>query len=449
MTTEKTKHYVLLVDDDPGMLHLLLIRLQAAGYTVETATSAAAALGCIAARRPDAVISDLRMDGMDGIALLHELQRRAPGLPVLLITAHGTIPDAVHATQSGAFGFLTKPVNRDELLELLARAVRQNGAIAAREDWHADVITRSARMQDLLADVRRVGPSDASVLIRGESGTGKELIARALHRISPRRDGPFVALNCGAVPETLMEAELFGYERGAFTGATREHPGLIRAAHGGTLFLDEIGDMPLNLQVKLLRVLQERRVRRIGGVVDAAIDIRVVSATHRDLEAAIRAGSFREDLYYRLNVVTLHVPPLRERREDIPLLVNHALSRIAARAHGVRKVYAPEAMELLVGAEWPGNVRQLENVVEQTVALSPGPVISAALVRKALGSAAARIPAFDEARDEFTRQYLVHLLQLTGGNVAHASRLAQRHRTDFYKLLHRYALDPKQFKLAR
>jgi len=286
------------------------------------------------------------------------------------------------------------------------------------------------------------------VLIRGESGTGKELIARALHRISPRRNGPFVALNCGAVPETLMEAELFGYERGAFTGATREHPGLIRAAHGGTLFLDEIGDMPLNLQVKLLRALQERRVRHIGGVVDTPVDIRVVSATHRDLEAAIRAGLFREDFYYRLNVVTLHVPPLRERREDIPLLVNHALNRIAARAHGARKVYAPEAMELLVGAEWPGNVRQLENVVEQTVALSPGPVISAALVRKALGSAAARIPAFDEARDEFTRQYLVHLLQLTNGNVTQASRLAQRHRTDFYKLLHRYALDPKQFKPA-
>ncbi|HEY8555328.1 MAG TPA: sigma 54-interacting transcriptional regulator [Burkholderiales bacterium] len=449
MTTGKKKHHVLLVDDDPGMLQLLRIRLQAAGYTVETATSAAAALGCIAARRPDAVISDVRMDGMDGIALLHEVQRRAPGLPVLLITAHGTIPDAVHATQSGAFGFLTKPINRDELLDLLARAVRQNGAVAAPEDWHADVITRSPRMQDLLADVRRVGPSDASVLIRGESGTGKELIARALHRISPRRDGPFVALNCAALPETLMEAELFGYERGAFTGATREYPGLMAAADGGTLFLDEIGDMPLNLQAKLLRVLQERRVRRIGGVADAPVDIRVVSATHRDLETAIRTGSFREDLYYRLNVVTLHVPPLRERREDIPLLVNHTLNRIAARADGVRKVYAPEAMELLVGAEWPGNVRQLENVVEQTVALSPGPVISAALVRKALGSAAGRIPAFDEARDEFTRQYLVHLLQLTGGNVTHAARLAQRHRTDFYKLLHRYALDPKQFKPAR
>lgn len=437
---------ILLVDDDPGLLKLLSIRLTAAGYEVETADSGAAALACLSAVRPLVVISDLRMDEMDGMTLLNELRRRQSGLPVIILTAHGTIPDAVRATQNGAFGFLTKPIDKDELLAQVERAMQTAGVeVVPKENWRAEIITRSAKMLDLLAEVKLVAEADSSVLICGASGTGKELIARALHRVSRRSSQPFVALNCGAVPENLLEAELFGYERGAFTGATRKHLGLLLAADRGTLFLDEIGDMPPHLQVKLLRVLQERKVRLLGGVEDKKIDVRVISATHRDLDGAIAAGDFREDLYYRLNVVTLHVPPLSQRREDIPLLVQDMLSKLAARQQTSRKVYAPEALELLVQADWPGNVRQLMNVVEQNVALSPGPVISAALVEKALGTHST-IPSFNEARDEFTRNYLSQLLQLTEGNVTHAARLAQRNRTDFYKLLNKYQLEPERYK---
>lgn len=439
---------ILLVDDDPGLLKLLNIRLTAAGYDVETADSGVAALACLNAVRPLVVISDLRMDEMDGMTLLNELHRRQPGLPVIILTAHGTIPDAVRATQNGAFGFLTKPIDKDELLAQVERAMQTAGVeIVTKENWRAEIITRSAKMLDLLAEVKLIAEADSSVLICGASGTGKELVARALHRASRRASQPFIALNCGAVPENLLEAELFGYERGAFTGATRKHLGLLLAADKGTLFLDEIGDMPPHLQVKLLRVLQERKVRLLGGLEDRAIDVRVVSATHRDLEEAIEAGDFREDLYYRLNVVTLQVPPLGQRREDIPLLVQDMLSKLAARQQMPRKVYAPEALEFLVQADWPGNVRQLLNVVEQNVALSPGPVISAALVEKALGTHST-IPSFNEARDEFTRNYLSQLLQLTEGNVTQAAKLAQRNRTDFYKLLNKYQLEPERYKVS-
>lgn len=440
---------ILLVDDDPGLLKLLSIRLSAAGYEVDTADSGAAALACINTVRPLVVISDLRMDEMDGMTLLNELHRRQPGLPVIILTAHGTIPDAVRATQNGAFGFLTKPIDKDELLAQVERALQTAGVEGAhQEPWRNEIITRSAKMLDLLAEVKLVADADSSVLVCGASGTGKELIARALHRASRRASQPFIALNCGAVPENLLEAELFGYERGAFTGAARKHLGLLLAADKGTLFLDEIGDMPPHLQVKLLRVLQERKVRLLGGVEDRKIDVRVISATHRDLEEAIATGDFREDLYYRLNVVTLNVPPLSQRREDIPLLVQDMLSKLADRQQALRKVYAPEALELLVQADWPGNVRQLLNVVEQNVALSPRPVISAALVEKALGPAHRTIPSFNEARDEFTRNYLSQLLQLTEGNVTQAAKLAQRNRTDFYKLLNKYQLEPDRYKAS-
>jgi two-component system response regulator GlrR len=445
---KKNAHKILLVDDDPDLLKLLALRLGSAGYRVETADSALGALACLSNERPSAVITDLRMDKMDGMALLRDLHKKCPGLPVIILTAHGTIPEAVEATRNGAFAFLTKPVNKDELLLQVARAIEASGAIIENEDWQGGIVTRSTRMLDLLAQVRMVAKTDSSVLINGASGTGKELIAGAIHQASTRAKKPFIALNCAAVPENLMEAELFGYERGAFTGANRSHPGLLQTAHGGTLFLDEIGDMPLHLQAKLLRVLQERKVRPLGKLADIDIDVRLLSATHANLEAAITAGKFREDLYYRINVVTLQVPPLGERREDVPLLAQHMLNRLAER-HGIRKVYAPEAMELLVRADWPGNVRQLLNVVEQNCALSPGAVISAALVEKALGSRPETLPSFNEARDEFTRNYLAQLLQFTGGNVTQAARLAQRNRTDFYKLMRKYGLEAERFKRSQ
>jgi len=443
--TGKRKARILVVDDDPGLLRLLTIRLRAESYDVEAVESAAQALAAASRFRPDLVITDLRMDQMDGIGLLKELQNRWPGLKVIILTAHGTIPDAVQATQMGAFGFLTKPVDKQELLDQVQKALRISGFGASDEDWRAEIVTRSAVMEEKLAQAHMVAGTDARVLITGESGTGKELLARAIHRASPRRNKPFIAVNCSAMAENQLEAELFGQERPAAGGAGRAPQGLFIAADGGTLMLDEIGDMAMRLQVKLLRVLQENAVRPVGGGDAIPVNVRVISATHRDLQQLMASGQFREDLYYRLNVVHIEIPPLSRRREDIPLLVAHFLAQIA-RESGVRKIYAPEAVELLATADWPGNIRQLQNVVRQNVALSQTPIIPVELVQQSLGGSPGRLPSFDEARDEFTRSYLSQILQITGGNVSQAARLARRNRTDFYKLLARHQLTPEEFK---
>ena len=437
---------ILLVDDDPGLLRLLSIRLRAEGYDVEAVDSAHKALATLNRFSPDLVITDLRMDKMDGIGLLKELQTRSPGLRVVIITAHGTIPDAVTATQHGAFGFLTKPIDKDELMALVERALKFSGTVEVDEDWSSDIITRNQMMKEIMQQAKMVAATDARVLITGESGTGKELLAQAIHRASDRKDKPFVALNCSAMAENLLESELFGHEKGAFTGATRSHEGLFQAAEGGTLMLDEIGDMPMRLQVKLLRVLQESQVRPVGSTDAKEIDVRVISATHRDLQELMTQGRFRDDLYYRLNVVNIKLPTLDDRREDIPLLVAHFLQSIAQEADQERKVYAPEAVEMLVTAEWPGNIRQLYNVVRQNVALSRSPVISGELVQQSLGEHAGKLASFSDARDEFTRNYLSQILQITMGNVSQAARLAKRNRTDFYKLLARHDLNPDSFK---
>jgi two-component system, NtrC family, response regulator GlrR len=443
--TGKRKARILVVDDDPGLLRLLTIRLRAESYDVEAVESGVLALAAASRFRPDLVITDLRMDQMDGLGLLKELQSRWPGLKVIILTAHGTIPDAVHATQMGAFGFLTKPVDKQELLDQVQKALRISGFGNSDEDWRAEIITRSAAMEEKLAQAHMVAGTDARVLITGESGTGKELLARAIHKASPRRNKPFVAINCSAMAENLLESELFGHEKGSFTGATRAHRGLFSAADSGTLMLDEIGDMPMRLQVKLLRVLQENMIRPVGTTDAVPVNVRVVSATHRDLQQLMNGGLFREDLYYRLNVVHIDVPPLSRRREDIPLLVAHFLAQIAKES-GMRKIYAPEAVELLATADWPGNIRQLQNVVRQNVALSQTPIIPVELVQQSLGGGPGRLPSFDEARDEFTRSYLSQILQITGGNVSQAARLAKRNRTDFYKLLSRHQLTPEEFK---
>jgi two-component system response regulator GlrR len=441
----KRKARILVVDDDPGLLRLLTIRLRAENYEVEAVESAALALAATSRFRPELVITDLRMDQMDGIGLLKELQSRYPGLKVIILTAHGTIPDAVHATQLGAFGFLTKPVDKQELLDQVQKALRISGFADNDEDWRAEIITRSSLVEEKLAQAHMVAGTDARVLITGESGTGKELLARAIHNASPRRAKPFVAINCSAMAENLLESELFGHIKGSFTGAMRDHAGLFQAADAGTLLLDEIGDMPMRLQVKLLRVLQENNIRPIGSTDAIPVNVRVISATHRDLQQLMMSGQFREDLYYRLNVVHIEMPPLNRRREDIPLLVSHFLAQISNES-GVRKIYAPEAVELLATADWPGNIRQLSNVVRQNVALSQTPIIPVELVQQSLGGTQSKLPSFDEARDEFTRSYLSQILQITGGNVSQAARLAKRNRTDFYKLLSRHQLTPEDFK---
>ncbi len=436
---------LLLVDDDPGLLKLLGMRLISEGFHIVTAESGQEALKLLLKEKIDLVISDLRMDEMDGMALFTEIQRQQPGMPVIILTAHGSIPDAVAATQQGVFSFLTKPVDRDALYKAIDEALELVTTVSD-EEWSKDIVTRSPQMLRLLEQAKLVAQSDVSVLINGQSGTGKEVLAQAIHRASPRAKKPFIAINCGALPEQLLESELFGHAKGAFTGAVSSREGLFQAAEGGTLFLDEIGDMPMALQVKLLRVLQERKVRPLGSNRDIDIDVRILSATHRDLPKAMERNEFREDLYYRLNVVNLRIPTLSERAEDIPVLANHLLRESAKRHKPFVRSFSTDAMKCLMTASWPGNVRQLVNVIEQCVALTTAPVISEALVTQALQGENTALPTFAEARGHFEMTYLRKLLQMTKGNVTQAARMAGRNRTEFYKLLSRHGLDANDFK---
>ena len=452
MTPNNPAKKILLVDDDAGLLRLLSIRLKACGFDIKAVESAEAALATLGVYRPHAIITDLRMPGMDGLTLFDAVHRDYPTLPVIVLTAHGNIPDAIKATQQGVFGYLTKPYDTADLIALVEKAVnnghqdQQTATGQPNNDWRAEIITRSPAMEDFLQQAHLVAASDVSVFISGPSGSGKELLAQAIHKASARAGQPFIAVNCGAIPEPLLESEFFGHVKGAFTNAHRDHNGLFQAAEGGTLFLDEIGDMPVSLQVKLLRVLEERQVRPVGSTQSIPIDVRIISATHRDLDDARAAGEFREDLYYRLNVVSLSIPPLAERREDIPLLANHFLQRLARRHNRRVNAFSPEAMQLLVSAHWAGNVRQLLNVVEQTVALSTTPIIPATLIQRAIREDLPAIETYDEARRRFERDYLTRLLRLTGGNVSQAARLAKRNRTEFYRLLSRHDIEPAAFK---
>lgn len=440
---------ILIVDDDADLRRLLGLRLKGAGYQVISAESAEQALTQLAVQQPQLVITDLQMAGMDGLAFFRQIHQQMPALPVLILTAHGTIPSAVIALQEGVFCYLTKPFEPQELLAQVKKAITLNiqpDQLTNDEAWRAGIITRSPNVLEILNEARLAAVSEANIFINGESGTGKELIARAIHRASPRHEKPFIAVNCSAIPDNLFESELFGHIRGAFTGALNNHEGLFQAAHKGTLFLDEIGDLPLPLQTKLLRVLQERQVRPVGATRSIDVDVRIISATHLNLEQHMETGQFRKDLYYRLNVVSLKLPPLSERREDIPLLAQHFITQLAARNHKQITGFSPEALDVLIHASLPGNVRQLFNVVEQSVVLSVSPIISAALVQKALRDRPPELLSFNEARNRFERDYLVQLLKIAQGNVSQAARMAQRNRTDFYKLLSRHDLDPAVFK---
>lgn len=437
---------ILVVDDDTDLLQLLSMRLASAGFDVETADSAEAAINRIDISRPHLVITDMRMQGMDGMALFEHIHKKFPTLPVIMLTAHGTIPDAVNATQRGLFGYLTKPFDGKVLLGHVANALKLSSTSLPQQgreaDWRANIITQSAAMEDILTKASLVAEGDASVLIRGESGTGKELLANAIHNASSRSQRPFVAINCAAIPEQLLESELFGHSKGAFTGAVRDHRGLFQSAIGGTVFLDEIGDMPLVLQSKLLRVLQEKQITPLGSTQAIPLDVRIISATHRDLKAEIAAGKFREDIYYRLNVVELAIPSLSERREDIPLLAKHFLSVLAKKYNKKTNGFSTEAMETLISSPWPGNVRQLQNVVEQSVVLSSTPLISSVLVQQNIHKEEEMLVSLEEAKRRFERDYLIRILKITEGNVTQAAKLSKRNRTEFYKLLQKHQLDP-------
>jgi two-component system response regulator GlrR len=444
---------ILIVDDDPALLRLLSLRLRHEGHDVIEADSGEAALARLDHELPQLLMTDLRMGGMDGMQLFEAVHRRHPLLPVLMLTAHGTIPDAVRALQRGVFGYIPKPFEARDLMAEVNRALAASQALGADmpgdepgEAWREAILTRSPRMAQLLEEARLLAQSAASVLIHGESGTGKELLARAIHAASPRARAPLVAVNCGAIPENLIESELFGHVKGAFTGAVRDNPGLFVSAQNGTVFLDEIAELPLAMQVKLLRVLQEREVRPVGASRTQRIDVRVISASHRKLEDEVTAGRFREDLFYRLNVVGLHLPALAERREDIPLLVQHFTATLAQRYGKTLTGFGPGAMEALASAPWPGNVRQLQNVVEKCVVLATAPLIPLSLVQRSLSNLGGELVPFDEARRQFERDYLTQVLKLTSGNVTQAAKLAQRNRTDFYTLLGRHQIDPASFK---
>jgi two-component system response regulator GlrR len=434
---------ILVVDNDPALRRLLSIRLGAANYEVESVDGARAALDACIPLRPDLVITDLRMEPVDGLGLLKELKSRWPEMSVIILTAHGSIPEAVQATQSGAFGFLVKPVEKSELLGQVERAIASTTLAHAEGDWRANIVSRSQLMEDRLKQANRAAGTDSPVMLTGESGTGRELFARAIHAASARREKPFIVVTCRTPIAEMLEAELFGRESGTVGDAGASDSGALQSADGGTLLLQEIGDLPMELQTKLINALRDDH--ESTGKNRARTDVRLICTTSDDLRLLIDAGRFREDLYYRINVLPIEVPPLGRRREDIPLLVSHFLEQ-ATEESGLAKMYSPKAVELLMTADWPGNVRQLFDLVKHNVVHSRDDVMTEELVQQSLGSGSTRMPSLDDARKEFSRGYLIKSLQSTAGNVSESARLAKRHRTDFYKLLLRYRVLAEDFK---
>jgi two-component system response regulator GlrR len=439
------KARILLVDNDAESRRLMNARLAMANYSVETTDSAVAALDSCVRSRPNLVITDLRLDDMDGLALLKELKSRWPALTVIIVTAHGTIPEAVQATQCGAFGFLIKPVEKSELLGQVERAIASSTFALVTGDWRADIVSRSQLMEDRLGLANRAAASAAAVLLTGENGTGKELLARAIHAASPRRDKPFVAVRCRDAVEETLESQLFGDRAAARDGGPARGHGAIEAAREGTLLLDEIDCLPVRLQAELIAALRGPSVPTGDEWGRPHAEARLICTTSRDLKKLMEAGEFRQDLYYHINILPIEIPPLGRRREDIPLLVSHFLEQ-ATEDGGSKKIYSPDAIELLATTDWPGNVRQLFDLVKKNVALSHSKIMSKEFVERSLGAEAKKVPTYDEARDTFARDYLTHNLQVTSGNVSQSARLAKRNRTDFYKLLARYRLEPDEFK---
>jgi len=446
---------ILVVDDDQGLLQLLKMRLAAMGFDVTTCTSGEEAVAEARRQIFDLAITDLRLGGLDGLAVTEELLLIHPNIPVLILTAHGSIPNAVEAVQKGAFGYLQKPFDDKELRGNIEKALAQQRMsreiqrlkLLVKELYGLEnVVARSPKMQVLFQQIAQVADTDATICLFGETGTGKEVLARVIHCNSRKARGPFIALNCAAIPDSLFESELFGHIKGAFTGASNSKRGLIQSANGGTLFLDEIGEMPLPMQVKLLRAIQEREVKEVGADYSMKVDVRIIAASNKDLGEAVRLGTFRNDLYYRIQVVPLTIPPLRERRDDIPLLVQHFLKQSNRRMNKDIRGFTPGAMQKLMLYPWPGNVRELENTVEKAVVMSRQDMITPDLIPSIRPSAEGQLRPLTEAKEEFEKRYLKEVLQLTGGNISRAAQFAGRYRADFYKMLKKYGMHPANAK---
>lgn len=459
---------VLLVDDQPdfarGLVRLLTPKLP--DTQIDYVLNAEAALKDLETTPCDVLVTDLRMPGISGLDLVPRALALQPRLCVVVLTAHGDIDSAVLALKAGAYDFLTKPVDSDHLTRVITNGLERAALLRENQRLRAAVaacgnqvglLGTSAAMRQIHQAIAAIAASDYTVLVRGESGTGKELAARAIHALSRRADGPFISVNCPAIPEQLLESELFGHVRGAFTGAQRDRRGLFVAAHGGVLMLDEIGDLPMSLQTKLLRVLQENEVRPVGASKSISVDVRIIAVTNQDLEAKIAAKSFREDLYYRLNVLSLTLPPLRERGDDIPLLATAFLERTCRELGVGDKTFSPEALALLSARNWPGNVRELLNCVRRAAVFSPGDVISAAAISQAEGlhSAAEDDPSaitpYHTAKahvlDAFTRRYVERILTHTRGNISEAARISGLERMSLQKILKRLGITAESFRL--
>lgn len=469
----RTPH-VLVIDDEEDLSELLQLRLRHEGFIASSCTNSKEALSILGTERIDALLLDLRLEDEDGLDLLSTVLNRYGDLPVIMLTAHGTTESAVEAMKRGAYGFLTKPFDDQELIQELHHAVdhghlRREVAGLRRMvggSGSQRLLGSSAPIAEARELIARAASTDATVLILGESGTGKELAARTVHDLSPRHKNPFVAINCGALPGDLLESELFGHVRGAFTGAIREKEGLFAAADGGTLFLDEIGDAPADVQIKLLRVLQERRFLPVGATEPCSSNVRVVAATNQDLAERIQEGSFREDLYYRLHVVPIRMPPLRDRVEDIPILAQVFLARAEQNHRLSSPEFSKDAIKFLLRHHWPGNVRELANVVEAAAVLSRDGAISVEHVRAVLPRSIrsarsdeknsfweesasdwrAKLPSLREAKLTFERAYLVAVMKHCQGNVSAAARIAERNRSDLHELLKRHGLQSSTFR---
>jgi two-component system response regulator GlrR len=461
---------ILVVDDDPNLLELIKLRLESADYDVTAACVEEKAVAAFKTHPFDLCILDLMLANRDGLALMEELRSLNPDLPTIILTAHGSIENAVEAMRRGAYSYVTKPFEPRELLLQIERALdnrklnseikRLKELLDQRFDF-ANIIARSAKMRTVLDMVARIAKLDSTVHIQGESGTGKELIAKAIHLAGDRKNKPFVALNCAALPETLLESELFGHERGAFTGAVKSTRGLFTQAHGGTLFLDEIGDMPISTQSKLLRVLQERQFYPVGSEVPCEIDVRIIVATNKDLREQVKKGRFRDDLFYRIHVIPISLPALRDRKEDIVPLVEHFLRKYSQQMKKDVKGITPEGVRKLMSHDWPGNVRELENTIEYALAMTQKDIITEhdLLQTKTVSTDGDRMLPHDkpalsdgrlkplkDARDAFERDYLVQVLSMTEGNVSQAARLAGKYRADFYELLKKHDIKVEDFK---